>query len=195
MQNKPRSKLEPLKITCTSTDCDNELHCFKKSREMTEEERGICRSCGADLVKWERVHQKKLSDVSYTFEALRHEYFRHYYWHKEIDQRARNHARRKGRSGLRERVRIELAKKVGPAKPFRDGTQTPLEGNIIYYAQHALACCCRTCMEYWHGIQKGVELTDDELDYFVELVMCYINDRMPDLTEYGEPVPHLRTKE
>lgn len=153
---------------------------------MTEKDRGKCRACGADLVEWERVHKRDLGDSEYTFEALKYELFRHHYWHLEIDLRATNHARRKGRQGMRERAKIELTKKVGPAKPFRDGTQTPRKGNLIYYAQHALACCCRTCMEYWHGIPKGEELTMEQICYFVELVMYYINERMPSLTEHGE---------
>ncbi len=36
-----------------------------------------------------------------------------------------------------------------------DGRQTPREGNTIFYAQHATASCCRTCIEYWHGIPKN----------------------------------------
>ena len=41
-----------LNIKCTSADCENELHCFKQLKKMTEEQRGKCRYCGADLVDW-----------------------------------------------------------------------------------------------------------------------------------------------
>lgn len=189
---KTRPKLKPLKISCTSADCDNGLHCFKKSQDMAKEDQGKCRYCEADLVEWDRVHKRSLDDVKFTFSSLKYEKVRHDYWHKDIDLQAQNHVRRKGREGIRERARIEIKKKVGSPENYREGYQTPWEGNIIYYAQHATACCCRSCIEYWHGIPKGVDLTDEQLDYFVELVMLYINDRMPDLTENGERVAPIK---
>jgi hypothetical protein len=191
---KSRSReLKPLNVSCTSSDCDNGLHCFRKSRRMSEADRGRCRSCGRDLVEWGRVHKRELADASYTFEALKYEHVRHHFWHTPIDQRAVNHARRKGRIELKESARKRLQKSIGTKTGF-DGRQTPYEGNIIYYAQHALACCCRACMEYWHGIPRDAELTDEQIDYFVELVMMYVDERMPDLAESGEKIPFIRTK-
>ncbi|WP_210403143.1 MULTISPECIES: DUF4186 family protein [unclassified Tolypothrix] len=155
---------------------------------------GQCHSCGADLVDWSRVQKRDLSDVNYTFAALKHELIRHYFWHIEIDQKAINHARRKGKNGMRVAVEKRIRKSVGPAEPPYDGRQTPKEnsGNAIYYAQHATACCCRQCMEYWHDIPLGRELTEAEIGYFSDLVMLYINERLPFLTENGEKVPRLK---
>jgi hypothetical protein len=195
MTQKQTINLEPLKISCTSTDCDNGLHCFKQSRKKkVADQFGQCRSCGADLVDWSRIQKRCLSDVTYTFDALKHELIRHHFWHVEIDQRAINHARRKGKSGMRIAIENRLRKSVGSAEPSRDGRQTPKEnsGNSIYYAQHATACCCRKCMEYWHNIPIGRELTDAEIEYFTDLVMLYINERLPFLTENGEKVPRLK---
>ena len=48
-------KPAPLDVKCTSADCENELHCFKQLRKMSDEERGKCRYCGADLVDWDRL--------------------------------------------------------------------------------------------------------------------------------------------
>ena len=56
-------KPPPLKIKCTSADCENELHCFKQLKKMTEEQRGKCRFCGADLVNWDRLHMRDFGDV------------------------------------------------------------------------------------------------------------------------------------
>jgi len=192
MNDQFQGELAPLAITCTSTDCTNDLHCFKQTRNMKHDEIGHCRECGIDLVAWDRVHERNLGDVRYTFSSLQKELIRHHFWHTEIDQYAINHALRKGRIGIRERVEIELHNKVGVEQPFRDGIQTPKEGNIIYYAQHALACCCRSCLEYWHGIPKGRALEDEELEYLIELVMLYINERMPELKEYGQKVSPIR---
>jgi hypothetical protein len=184
--------LKPLKITCTSSDCEQGLHCFKKSRKMAEVDRGKCRSCGADLIDWKRIHTRDVNDALFTFEALKSELVRHHFWHKRIDQKAVNHARRKGRLELQTAARRKLERLVGSAEPARDGYQTPLEGNVIYYAQHALACCCRKCMEYWHGIPRGVALTNKQLDYFAELIMFFVRDRLPDISDAGQKVPPIR---
>lgn len=188
-------QLPPLNIKCTSTDCDNGLHCFKQNRKKkVANPVGQCHSCGADLVDWSRVQKRDLSDVNYTFDALKHELIRHHFWHVEIDQKAINHARRKGKSGMRVAAQNRISKSVGSAQHPREGRQTPKEnsGNAIFYAQHATACCCRKCMEYWHNIPLGRELTKQEIGYFTDLVMLYIEERLPILTEHGEKVPRLK---
>lgn len=190
-------ELKPLKIQCTSTDCDNNLHCFKQTRKMKAANQfGRCRECGTELVDWERIHQRNLKNIKYLFEALKYETIRHHFWHVEIDQKAINHARRKGKNGMRVAAQDRIRKSVGSAEPSYDGRQTPREnsGNAIYYAQHTTACCCRKCMEYWHGIPLGRELTEEEIAYFTNLIMLYIEDRLPRLTEKGEKVPRIQQK-
>ena len=54
-------KAAPLDIRCTSADCENEQHCFKQLKKMTDEQRGKCRYCGADLVDWDlRVRRRSV---------------------------------------------------------------------------------------------------------------------------------------
>ncbi|MCH7687318.1 MAG: DUF4186 family protein [Planctomycetes bacterium] len=182
-----------LNITCTSTDCANNLHCFKATRAMKRDNlEGRCRECGIELVDWERVRSLNLDDATFTFEMLRKELIRHSYWHREIDLRAVNHAKRKGKTGMRVAAKKRIRSSIGPAQPYRDGQQTPKDGNALYYAQHATACCCRKCAEYWHGIEQGRPLSEAEIDYFTKLVCLYIDDRLPFLTENGERVPPIR---
>jgi hypothetical protein len=156
---------------------------------------GACIQCGVSLVNWTRVHRCDLSDVPYTFRALKYEFVRHYFWHKTLSQKAINHAKRKGKRQLRQRIRQHLENAIGPAKPFHDGFQTPMADNLptaLPYAQHATATCCRKCLEYWHGIPVGRNLHSSELDYLSELVFRYIEDRVPDLAEEGEYIPPIR---
>lgn len=194
-QDQVWERLEPLNITCTSADCEAGLHCFKQTRKMkTADAGGRCRYCGEELVDWDRTHHRDLTDVHYTFKALKTEMYRHHYWHLEIDQRALNHARRKGRKGMREAAERRVTTSVGGPNPFRDGMQTPKNGNALYYAQHATAICCRKCIEEWHGIPQGVKLTLKQIAYFTELLMLYISERLPFLTEDGEQVPAIRRK-
>lgn len=156
-----------------------------------ENRQGRCRSCGAELVDWKRVHKRDRTDVTYTFTSLKYELIRHHFWCIEIDQKAINHARRKGKIGISAAARERIQKSIGGAKPPFDGRQTPREGNIIYYAQHGTASCCRKCIEEWHGIPIGRPLTDKEIGYLTQLVILYINERLPLLTENGEKVPRL----
>lgn len=185
-------KPPPLDIKCTSVDCDNDLHCFKQLKKMTSDERGRCRACGADLVDWDRVHQRDKSDAPHTFVALQHELIRHHFFHKPVDETAIRHAQRKGRSQLKHAARHRLRKYLAPADPPRDGRQTPMEGNAIYYAQHATATCCRTCLEYWHNIPKGRPLTAKEFDYCATLVDLFLDEKLPDLADNPIRVPPRR---
>jgi hypothetical protein len=156
---------------------------------MPEHDHGKCRGCGADLVDWGRVHKRDFDDVKYTFKALQHEMVRHHNFHRRIDDKAVRHARRKGLVGLLKAARIRLDKYLAPASPPRDGYQTPLEGNAIYYAQHATACCCRTCLAYWHDIPKGRPLTVEEIEYCLALIELYVKHRLPQLGSDPEKVP------
>jgi hypothetical protein len=188
-----RKKLEPLKITCTSTACGDGLHCFRQARKSAEGRLigGQCRDCGAQLVDFKRVHKRNLKDLEYTFRSLKYELIRHHFWHLEIDQRAKNYALRKGKAGMREAAERRIRKAVGPAEPAFDGRQTGTHGNPLFYAQHATASCCRKCMEYWHGVEQGRSLSEDEVQYFTALVNMFIVDKFPDLPEHGEKVPPI----
>ena len=189
-----RKKLEPLDIKCTSTDCENNLHCFRTTQQMLiRNEAGRCRECGADLINWQRIQECNLKDAEHTIKALEYELIRHHFWHVLIDQRAVNYARRKGWIKLRIAVENRIRKSVGQLTSF-DGRQTPKERNPIFYAQHATATCCRKCIEEWYGIPPDEELDDDQVKYMTEICMLYLTQRLPLLTEYGEKVPPIRAK-
>jgi hypothetical protein len=61
---------------------------------------------------------------------------------------------------LRLHARDLIARRLAPAEPRNDGKQTPYRGHPVFVAQHATATCCRTCLERWHQIPKGRELTE-----------------------------------
>ena len=64
--------------------------------------------------------------------------------------------------------------KLKPANPINDGAQTPMKNHPVFIAQHATATCCRGCLEKWHHIPKGRELSDNEINYIVALIMTWI---------------------
>jgi hypothetical protein len=156
-----KEELKPLKIRCTSADCKNGLHCFLQTQKMLAANPSRrCRSCGAELVDWNRVHKHDLADAAYTFSSLKYELIRHHYWHVEIDQNAVHHAKRKGKVGMQAAAESRIRKSVGPAQPPFDGRQTAKSGNALFYAQHATASCCWKCIEVWHGIPRGRVLSE-----------------------------------
>lgn len=187
--------LSPLKISCTNSDCANDLHCFRATRKMKiMNKQGACRYCGAELIDWPRMYRVDQNDISFTFSSLKREWIRHYFWEVDIDQRAINHARRKGRISLRAAAEKRIRISVGPAHHPMQGRQTPWQGNVLYYAQHATACCCRKCMNYWYGIPTDRDLTEGEIKYFASLIDLYVGDRMPDLDNESQKVTPIRAK-
>lgn len=186
-----------LPISCDAVDCEHGLHCFNATKEMKARNlAGPCWHCGAELIDWERVRNRDILDTSYTFKALKYELVRHEFWHRPLNPRAINHARRKGKRLLRDHIRRHLEQSIGPAKPWRDGSQTTMSDEAptaIPYAQHATATCCRKCLEFWHDLPRGIALSREQLDYCVELVCLYIEDRIPELSEEGEAIPPIRS--
>jgi hypothetical protein len=90
------------KVTCKSTDCVNNLHCFQQDKLNSKPVAGgKCRECGANLVDWSRVHQRNPGDAAYTVSMHRVEMIRHKYWHQPLTQRERNYALKKGSAGMR----------------------------------------------------------------------------------------------
>lgn len=67
-----------------------------------------------------------------------------------------------------------INKRLKPAFIKNDGKQTPMKGHPTFIAQHACACCCRSCLEKWHHISKEEELTNNEINYIVALIIEWI---------------------
>ena len=71
-----------------------------------------------------------------------------------------------------------LRTRLAPAQPAKDGKQTPYRGHPVFVAQHATATCCRGCLERWHGIPKGRELTEAEQSHVVDVICRWIETDM-----------------
>lgn len=59
-----------------------------------------------------------------------------------------------------------------------DGKQTPMRGHPVFIAQHATATCCRGCLFKWHKIESGRLMTEDEVDFVVNLIMSWIQSQL-----------------
>ena len=67
-----------------------------------------------------------------------------------------------------------IAKRLAPAHPARDGRQTPWKGHPVFVAQHATATCCRSCLQKWHGLPKGVGLDAAQQAYVLAVIAAWI---------------------
>jgi ribosomal protein L34E len=172
----------PLQIKCTDSECESDLHCFRPKSWKKPEAHPRCRDCGADLVEWERLHRRDLEDCAFLFAELPKELVRHHFWHCEIPERTHRSAEYFSREVIARRTRGAIRARVSDAANDWDGTQTPMDpekgAQIYHFGMHATACCCRKCMQYWHGIPRERPLTEEELDYFSTLVWLYVCTRM-----------------
>ena len=84
----------------------------------------------------------------------------------------------KGLPVLRDHAVDFVLRRLAPAFPANDGKQTPMKGHPVFVAQHATATCCRSCLQKWHGISGGKELSPEEKRYIVEVIMRWIGDEL-----------------
>ena len=85
-----------------------------------------------------------------------------------------NYIDEKGMNIIKKHTIDFINQKLSPANPKNDGKQTPMKGHPVFIAQHACACCCRNCLEKWHHIPKGKELTNNEKNYIYCLIIKWI---------------------
>lgn len=84
----------------------------------------------------------------------------------------------KGMDTVRSHAVDFVKKRLAPAVIPNDGKQTPMRGHPVFVAQHATATCCRGCLEKWHHIPAGRELTEAEQEYIVDVIMEWIRRQM-----------------
>lgn len=83
----------------------------------------------------------------------------------------------KGMDVIRSHAVDFVQKRLAPAVIPNDRKQTPMRGHPVFKAQHATACCCRGCLSKWHHIPAGVELTQEQQEYVVNVLMEWIGKK------------------
>ena len=79
-----------------------------------------------------------------------------------------------GLETIRSHAKDFVKKRLSAENPKNDGRQTPMKGHPVFIAQHAAACCCRSCLEKWHNIPAGKVLNEQEQEYIVDVLMTWI---------------------
>jgi hypothetical protein len=106
-------------------------------------------------------------DPDDLFAALAESDFRRRF---KLSAKERAYAREHGLEGVLEHARSFIRERLAPASPANDGKQTPMRNHPAFVAQHATATCCRGCLEKWHRIPRGRELTDAEQRHAVAVI-------------------------
>jgi hypothetical protein len=172
-----------VKITCKSSDCGNDKHCYRPKRGQWRDDgvRGECQECGDTSVDMSVTRALDASNPQAIFAELGRELIRDRFLSAPIDEKGRRQIGREGVEGLRARVAQHLWARIGPKPNMWDGRQTPMAGSILNLAQHATATCCRKCLYYWYGIPRDRALDDREKDFCERIVLAYLDRRGSEL--------------
>ncbi|MFW8744727.1 DUF4186 family protein, partial [Mesorhizobium japonicum] len=189
----------PIKIQCKWSACAHGHHTLDHTRRTAAGQiaypPGHCQSCGEPVVvvaATARGAGLVGGDFGVVVAELRKELIRDHYWTVAIDLKAYNKAYRAGRKKLHEQARRRVIKEM-TRNDGGAGRQTPYLGDVIAYAQHAVAACCRRCASYWHGLPADLDVrpSDAELEWMVSAVQAYLDIRLPDLPNEGQKVPFV----
>jgi len=183
-----------LGIVCGRSECQERLHSFGPPRGQANLAPGPCVSCGVEVVPWSLMHAHDLSQVDSKIDFLKTEWIRHFFFNLPVTPRIEQFAKTKGLDGIETVVQQHLTqKRMLNFDPIWDRRQTKmLNGTIVHWARHAMGCCCRQCLAYWHNVPLNATLTHADVDYFRELLMVYVKSRIPSLDGAALTLPPSR---
>ena len=121
-----------------------------------------------------------MRDLKEVFAALESSPFRRGF---SLGPKEAEYLRARGFDKILDHARDFVARRLAPASPVNDGKQTPFKGHPVFVAQHATATCCRGCLEKWHRIPQGRELTQDEQTHVVDAIGRWLLLQRPSLAK------------
>lgn len=111
------------------------------------------------------------SHLTILFEKLNQSTFRSRIMLNEKDY---SYLKSKGEMVITKHAFEFIRQRLAPANPIKDGKQTPWKGHPVFVAQHATATCCRSCLMKWHNIPEGCNLTPQQQQYIVQVIMYWL---------------------
>lgn len=96
----------------------------------------------------------------------------------KLKQKDKLYIEQKGLDIIKNHAKDFISKRLAPAQIPNDGKQTPMKGHPVFIAQHATATCCRGCLNKWHKIPKDKQLTQEEQNYIVDIIMEWITRQL-----------------
>ena len=92
----------------------------------------------------------------------------------KLKEKEKLYIKEKGMEKIKEHAYDFITKRLANYPTVNDGKQTPMKGHPVFIAEHATATCCRKCLSKWHKIPPNRNLTKEEIDYIVNLIMLWI---------------------
>jgi hypothetical protein len=116
-----------------------------------------------------------MRDLDKLFAALARSTFRAGF---KLNSKDMAYLQLKGLSTVLDHAEDFIESRLAPAIIENDGKQTPMRGHPVFVAQHATACCCRGCLQKWHQIPQGRELTLAEQAYIVVVLEKWLREKV-----------------
>ncbi|NLH18313.1 MAG: DUF4186 domain-containing protein [Phycisphaerae bacterium] len=105
-----------------------------------------------------------MREIPELFEALKRSSFRSRF---QLRRREQAYLNEKGLEVILDHAREFIRTRLAPARPDKDGKQTPMRNHPVFVAQHATGTCCRKCLEKWHRIPENTPLNAEQIEYIV----------------------------
>lgn len=99
-----------------------------------------------------------------------------------LEGKDRLYLEKKGLPQMLSHARDFIDTRLAAAQPHNDGKQTPFRGHPVFVAQHATATCCRGCLEKWHQIPRGRELTSAQKEHIVAVLERWLREQVEPVT-------------
>ena len=121
--------------------------------------------------------------IEYMLGSLAQSKFRNSF---KLREKERTYIEQKGFDTIRRHAYDFIEKRLSPAIIPNDGKQTPMRGHPCFPAQHATGCCCRSCLQKWHGIPPGRPLTEAEIQRILDILLRWIREH----SDGADSIPH-----
>ena len=115
-------------------------------------------------------------DLNILFDKLSKSKFRSSFY---LNGKMKKYVEDKGYDVIEGHAYDFINSRLKPKYISNDGKQTPMrQVHPVFIAQHATGTCCRGCLYKWHGIIKNKELSNEEVDYIVSVIMRWIEEKV-----------------
>lgn len=144
------------------------IYCIDRKYQMEQAQKANVNYQKGELAE---ILDTDISPTGNLFERLAKSKFRSSFSLKQSDF---DYIEKKGLIAIQQHAEDFIRVRLAPAVIANDGKQTPMRGHPVFIAQHATATCCRNCLKKWHNIESGVELTQAQQEYVVDVIMEWI---------------------
>ncbi len=92
-----------------------------------------------------------------------------------LNRKMKEYVKEKGYYKIKKDAYEIICKNLKDKYPINDGKQTTMKQvHPVFISMHATGTCCRSCLEKIHHIKKGKELTKEEINYILVVILLYI---------------------